>query len=322
MESNGGKKMVTSTMDISREVIVPKNQQEWLALRANDITSTEVSALFGLSPYTTLFELWHRKKEKTIVELEVNERMKWGLRLQDSIAEGSAIDNSWKVRRMDEYMRIPSMRMGSSFDFEIIENTRGLLEVKNVDALAFREGWLIDGDNVEAPPHIEIQVQHQIAVSGHDFAYIAALVGGNRIVYIKREPDQNVISSIKQRVAQFWLSIDKDQPPAPDFQRDSEFISRLYSYAEPGKIYNARGNKEIADLMEKYRAWQMAESTAGKNKDAIRAQILTIIGDAEKVQGDQFNISAGIVGECPVSYVRRAFRTFRPTFKKEGKEAQ
>ena len=102
-------------MNLTRQSIISNNEQEWLALRLEDITSTEVSALFNLSPYQTEFELWHRKKNKEIVTIEANQRMKWGTRLQDSIARGIAEDNGWNVRRMDEYVRIPELRIGSSF---------------------------------------------------------------------------------------------------------------------------------------------------------------------------------------------------------------
>ncbi len=111
--------------------ILPKNETHWLEMRAQDITSTEISALFGISPYMTLFETWHRHKGNIVSSFEENERSTWGLRLQDSIAKGIAEDEGWKIRRMDEYMRNEKLRAGSSFDFDI--NGKELLEIKNVD---------------------------------------------------------------------------------------------------------------------------------------------------------------------------------------------
>lgn len=73
------------------------DKQEWLKKRLDDITSTEVSALFGLSPYSTEFELWHRKKSREVVELASNERMVWGSRLESAIAGGIASDQGWEV---------------------------------------------------------------------------------------------------------------------------------------------------------------------------------------------------------------------------------
>lgn len=319
--------MKTEEKELQRETMCPKTEQEWLEMRTKDITSTDVAALFGVSPYTTLFELWHRKKEGSVVGLAVNDRMKWGTRLQDSIAQGIAEDQGWEIRKMGEYIRLPELGMGSSFDFQLSLLTdtldgrpalekKGILEVKNVDGLAFRDGWIVDGENVEAPPHIELQVQHQLAVSGSEFAYIGALVGGNKVVLIRREPDPVVTASIYKEVKEFWRSLLLDKPPEPDFTKDAEFIAKLYGYAEPGKLFDARGNDMVNLLMGQYRAAQADEKTAGEKKDSIKAQILVMVGDSEKVLFDGGSISAGVIGECPINFIRKAYRSFKPSFKK------
>ena len=74
------------------ETIIPEDNKHWLQLRTRDVTSTEVSALFGLNPWMTEFELWHNKKSQAVIEIEDNERMKWGRRLEDPIAQGVAED--------------------------------------------------------------------------------------------------------------------------------------------------------------------------------------------------------------------------------------
>ena len=310
------------------ETIQPKDEKDWLELRKQDVTSTETAALFGLSPYMTQFELWHRKHDKMEVEFTVNDRMKWGTRLQDSIAAGIAEDQKWKIRRMSEYKRDTDLRMGASFDFSLcftipgdgkpIKSTMvedGILEVKNVDSLAFRDGWIVDGDNVEAPAHIEIQVQQQLALSGMKTAYIGALIGGNRVVLIKRVPDQQVIGSIKKRIGELWASIQAHHEPKPDFARDSDFISRLYSFAEPGRVFNA--DERVSKLAFAYKQASQAVKEAELKKDSAKAEILTLIGDSEKVIGEKFSISAGITGPAHVSYDREAFRNFRINWKKE-----
>jgi putative phage-type endonuclease len=299
------------------EVIKPKNEAHWLELRTNDITSTEVSALFGLSPYQTVFEVWHRKKDKVSVQLEMNERMKWGTRLQDSIAAGIAEDNGWEVYRIDEYMRNPELRMGSSFDFGIGDD--GILEIKNVDSLVFKDGWLIDGDNLEAPPHIELQVQHQLSVSKRKFTYIGVLVGGNRIALVKREPDATIINAIHERVEAFWHSIETNDAPLPEWSKDADFISKLYGYAEPGKVLEVGEESPFLPLVNDYRALGESLKEIESKRDGIKAQLLTMMGDAEKIVGGRWSISAGMVGPAEISYKRDGFRQFRVNWKKEKK---
>ncbi len=306
--------------------ILPKNKAEWLNLRAQDVTSTESAALFGCSPYMTEFELWHRKKSAEVVGLEPNERTKWGTRLQAAIANGIAHDQAWAIRPMEEYVRLEKERMGASFDFRILDgrseidtHTDGLLEVKNVDALAYRDGWIDSGDTVEAPPHIEIQVQHQLAVSGLSYAYIGALVGGNKVILLLRPRDEKIITAIRSKVAKFWASVEANAPPAPNFEKDAGFIASLYGYAEPGKVRDMSGSEEVALLAQEYSALGRAAKMAKDGQDAIKAQLLIAIGDAEKITGSGFSISAGMVGPAHVEYDREPYRDFRIFFKKSNK---
>lgn len=301
-------------LETTRETIHPKDEAAWLKLRTADITSTEVAALFGISPYMTKFELWHRKKNATVVALEPTERMRWGTRLQEAIAKGIAEDYKLDIRPMTEYIRIPAFRIGSSFDYA--EGDDGILEVKNVDSLAYKEGWLSVDEGVEAPPHMELQVQHQLLTSGRARSKIGALIGGNRITLIQRVPEPAIFEAIKTKVAEFWNSIDENREPAPDFKSDADFIKSMMQYAEPGKIL--QGTEEILDLAMKYKAYRDIAKVAGEDADGVKAHLLTLIGDAEKVVHDKFTISANFVGETLVeAFTKKAFRNFRVYFKKE-----
>lgn len=300
------------------KIIHPKDHEEWLGLRTNDVTSSESAALFGLSPYITKFELWYRKKDKTIVSLDENDRMKWGNRLESSIAYGIAEDNLWEISPMKYYMRNEELKMGSSFDFRIRNPFIGLLEIKNVDSLQFKDKWFVDNDSLEAPPHIEVQVQHQLSVAEMDVAYIGALVGGNEVKLIRRVRSEKIINKIKSEIEKFWESVESNNPPEPDFKRDAEFIASVYNYAEVGNVFDAKGDMEIESLVEQYKIASDDEKSAKQRKDEAKARMLMIIKDSEKVLGDGFTISAGMVGPAKVEYERDGYRNFR-IFHKKGK---
>lgn len=307
------------------QIINPKDEAEWLALRMKDITSTDAAALFGLSPYCTKFELWHRKKRGEVVEFKENARMKWGTRLQDAIAAGVAEEQGWTIRKMTEYIRDENLRAGSSFDFSIEATNEpikrqgpGILEVKNVDGLQYRDGWLEDEDgNIEAPVHIEIQKQHQLMVSERTWGFIGALKGGNDLVLLPRTRDEAVIAALRKAIAEFWASIEANEPPAPDFKADAAFISKLYGYAEPNKVFDARGDEMLLTKALLYKKLGDEIKVRDEERKAIKAELLTVIGDSEKVSGEGFTISAGIIGSCPISYVREEYRNFRINWSKK-----
>jgi predicted phage-related endonuclease len=319
-----------------RTEIICKDENDWRAIRARDVTSTETAMLYGMSPYGTSFELWHRKKDGAIVEIVENERMAWGKRLQDAIAIGICADHGVTAKPLDlVYQRIEASRMGSSFDYEIVsidlpESGRvpggliemfelwgpGLLEIKNVDGLVFKQQWVGDDKRITPPDHIEVQLQHQLHVRDRAWGAIGVLVGGNSPRIVIRERDKVVGDLMEQRIGEFWRSIAEGKAPEPVFPGDAEFVSALYGFSEPGKVYDGRGNAALAAACEAYRTAAEREKRAKEEKESAKAQALMIIGDAEKALLDGFSISAGMVAEAPVSYIRKPYRNWRVTPKK------
>lgn len=309
---------------MATEIIVPSNQEHWLAMRKLDVTSTESAALFGMSPYVTHFDLWHRKKTGLVPEFVVNERMKWGNRLEAAIAHGIAEEQGWEVKPMKEYFRNPDLRMGSSFDFVITNLGEPVhLEIKNVDYLAFRDGWIEHEDgSIEAPEHIEMQVQHQMAVSGFKRAFIGAFIAGNRGVVIERQRDEDVIAAIRAKVAAFWKTVDAGLEPDPVMPGDAEVIIRLNQYAKPGKILSAEGDLELEELIKDYKDAAAAEKNAAEDKEVAKAKIFQRIDDSEKVLTQYWTIGASMQAETPPTLItadmvgktyggRKGFRNLR-----------
>ena len=308
-----------STTTHKSEHITPASKTDWLALRRQDVTSTEVSALFGASPYKTPFGLWQSKRPTYVEEpfVETN-RIKWGTRLQDAIALGVAEDQGWNVRRRGVYSRIPELRLGASFDFEILTHPDGpgILEIKNVDYLQFRDKWTDNDGVLEAPSHIELQLQAQLLVSGRSWGAIVALVAGNEPRIAIRKASAEVHTEIERAVVAFWESQRLELAPAPDFAADGKYLRQLYAHATPGKAI-VNDSQEVDDLVAHYRHLTNEIKGLEELKEATRNQILASIGDAEKVLGNGWSISAGVVESKIVpEYIRASYRGFRVNAKK------
>lgn len=325
---------------LNRQEFLPETEAGWHALRAQDITSTDAPALFNLSPYQTAFELWHAKRDQVVATIDPNDRMLWGTRLQDAIAAGIAEDQGLVVRPMREYMRILGVGIGSSFDFAIEaalesspfyatwrEHGPGILEIKNVDFLAFRNGWTVEDDFVEAPPHIEIQVQHQQLAAGRNWSLLGALIGGNRYELIERRADLAVHAGIVNKARDFWQSIRDGIAPDPVMPDDAEAVIRMHQFAEPGKLLDARDKPAVAAMIAEYAATRRQLADLEEQSKVRKAELLQAIGDAEKVLVDGFSVSAGLVGPSAGTLVtpdmvgqtiggRSGYRLLRVTAKK------
>ncbi len=312
-------------MDHKPVAIVPESHEHWLQLRSEDLTSTEIPALFDMSPYLTEYELYHYKTGSVENTFAMNERMEWGLRLEEVIAKGVAEELELTIRKVNRYVRHGIVeRMGSSFDFEIVNhnNGPGILEVKNVDALVYKNSWKED----EAPEHIEMQVQHQMEVMNREWCLIAVLVGGNQIKYIERKRDHELGDILCERTEAFWADVYDEKEPDPNYITDIDFLIQLHNHAGD-EFLNASGDETIREMLIDYRDIGRDIKNLTQNKDAIKVQILEKVGDVDKVLCDEFSLScnmtkgkepefveitADMVGEkIQISGGRKPFRQFR-----------
>ncbi|MGX0133061.1 YqaJ viral recombinase family nuclease [Cupriavidus metallidurans] len=340
-------------MNITRETIKFSSEAAWLALRAKDVTSTEAAALFDVSPYTTEYKLHHTKLGKIIPDdISGVDRVKWGNRLESAIAMGIAEDHGIIVEPFKVYKRIPELRMGSSFDFQItgivdgfaadtyarrmfLDHGPGIMEVKNVDGLQFRRTWTEDGEDIEAPPHIEFQVQHQLEVADVPWSMIAPLVGGNTPKVVIRQRDTEIGAMIRERVAHFWARVEAGVSPEPDFEKDAQTVKDLYVDAN-GSTLDVSAFPRVAELCRQYKDASGDSKRADQTKRSAVAEILTIIEGAtaaigipgfklsanttkatficqDKANGYVWKISGYPVKGGHVEYERKAFRNVRIT---------
>jgi len=299
------------------------NKQDWLENRLLDVTSTEVSALFDLNPYQTEFELYHQKKDKVVINVDDNERMAWGRRLEDSIALEFAERNKLSVEPFDVYMRNPETRMGSSFDYIIKSDIApAILEIKNVDGLAYRKNWIEhDEHNIEPPEHIALQLQHQLEITGYSHGYIVALVGGNTMKVVRSERDPKIGKLLKAKVENFWERIKLGVPPDIDYTKDSQFIMKnLCNQADDGLVL--KSDEDMDKLIDEYNSINKEYHQLGKTKDAIKAEILNKSGGASKIISNYGTVSCSmskaskgklITPEMVGTYInpRKSYRMFR-----------
>lgn len=314
-------------MQFTRETITHATEADWLAARKLDLTSTECAGLFGVGVYEnarTPFELFQIKSGALApAPFESNNRTIWGNRLESAIAHGIAEDCGLLVVPFKVYMRIPELRMGSSFDFKIVglaedwegdetardlfrKHGEGILEIKNVDGLQFKRKWVDDGEVIEAPAHIEMQVAHQFEVSGLNWAIIAPLVGGNTPKTIFRERDPAIGEAIQLRAAEFWLGVDTNSAPAPDFTKDGETLARVFRDND-GSAIDLSDNAHFAALCMIYKQAGIDEKAAGERRSAAKAEITSIIRAAKSITADGFKVSAGTNKESYRAYTRAGY---------------
>jgi predicted phage-related endonuclease len=290
---------------MNREILNPASEAEWLELRKEDITSTMAPALFDLSPYATLFELYHAKKSGLDTEIKENDRMAKGKRMEEYAAQEVCLEHGFTdLRRMDEYIRIPDLRIGSSFDFEVMCPKRGLglLEMKAVDYAQFKEKWELD----EAPEHIEVQAQHQLLTAGSKYKWsgIAAFYSLYDHCLLIREPDQEFHQGILDAVADFWRDVDNGNEPKPDYYRDCATIKALYECSNETFI-DCTDNEAFEVLCGKYLRLKDEEKGLKSEIEAAQAQIIEALAGVKGGYTNAHKASIIQVKDTPATIITK-----------------
>jgi putative phage-type endonuclease len=272
-------------------VVAIKDEAHWHELRAQHVGGSEVAALFGCCPYLTLFEIWHFKSG-TIEDTgcDDTERMFWGQNLEAGIAAGLEKQHGWVIERPAGYYQHPRIKgMGCTPDFFIkagLEGVagHGLLQVKNVSFLEYRDNWLDD----EPPLHYQLQLQHELACTGLKWGFIGVLIGGNesRVFFFRRHA--GAIRRIEQAVAGFWLSVQRGEEPKATSD-DYEAARRVYRKVTGTEIDLAADN-ELPSLCAMALEARERRLAAQKEEDGHKAEIIRKMKGADRARCTGFVI--------------------------------
>ena len=282
---------------MARGLIKVESEAHWLDLRRDDITSTMSPALFGLSPYSTRFELYHAKASGVEVEFKTNDRVEKGSRMEQYAAQEVAQRMGWHVEPFKDYMRIPGARMGSSFDCIATkpDGSRGILEIKAVDFFRHREAWVDD----QAPEHIEIQLQHQLECADEfEWGAIAAFTGIYDFQLYERDRDREFGAALQSAVAEFWAMVDARQEPEPDFARDDAVIARLFKDRGAPPL-DLTADDDFAALVARFDVAKSSAAEFSKQADAAKAELHFRLADAPGGYSSRYKVTAGWTKDTP-----------------------
>jgi predicted phage-related endonuclease len=317
----------------------------WLALRRQNINSTEIAALFGLSPRRTALELALTKAGKVDEKYVDNERTAWGKRLQSAISDGVSFDYGVAVMPLTDYVELEGLRIASSFDCSVYNTTiaaapvggvgielndlqrfaaergAGILEIKNLDGRVFSQDLIMVDNQLEAAPHIELQLQHQMLVKGATWGAIAVLINGNDLRILIRPYDSEVGAMILDRCAKFWANLAAGKYPPADLPADAEVLKKLYNYGEPGSFYDGTGNELLAKACAEYNAASGKMKEYEDLKRVAYAEVLQIMQDHEKGVAAGWKISTWMVEPWSGHVEKDGYRAMRIT-KIKVKEAK
>lgn len=258
---------LASTTDLGRE--------EWLNIRALGIGSSDAAASVGLSPYKSQLSLWLEKtKRKAAVDLSDKESVIWGTVLEPVLAKVYAARTGRRVRRVNAVLQHPDHPfMLANLDREVVGKADcGILEIKTAgyhSAPQWEEG---------VPIAYQCQVLHQLAVTGHAWADVAVLIGGQDFRIYRIERDDNKIADLIARESEFWRCVTEDQQPKPDGSDDAGKALLSLFPADNGQTLDLSGSPEFNQLFAELLDLREQKELTERKESEIKQRIQVALG--------------------------------------------
>lgn len=233
------------------------SEDEWLNWRRKGIGGSDVAAVFGVSPFKTMRDLYNDKKG--IAPVRDTEEDNWvaleyGNLLEDLVARVFTFKTGLKASRrkiLYAHPLYPFMQANLDFVLDLPGGEQGILECKTTSYMN-RDHWAEGA----VPYMYELQVRHYMAVMNLNVVYIACLYGNNAssFVYRKIERDLETEEDIIYREKQFWEKHVKADVRPPYVEETELVLKSLRRYLEAANK-EARGitlEPDMAEMLEEY----------------------------------------------------------------------
>lgn len=221
-------------MTVERHEITSREQ--WLALRAADVTASDISAICGIDPYRTALRVFAEKTGMIEPEPE-SEIMRRGRWFEAAILEALAeLEPSWVVRKASVYLRDPETGIGCTPDAVAIDPERegfGNLQLKTVALRVFNDRWCDpeDPERITPPLHYQLQSLVEAKMMGASWAAVVPLVVGEFTARVHVCPvalHDGAWQRVRDEVRYFRRCVEAGVQPELDAARDYETVKALY----------------------------------------------------------------------------------------------
>lgn len=293
-------------MSTPRLFPIPDTPEAWHAIRAQHIGASEVAALFDAQPEYAQgrYALWHVKAGRVDPPVVDNPRVRWGLRMEEVIAQAAAEEEGWRVLP-GQYASHPC-GLGATLDRIIAEPGErereagltgpGVLELKNADWLYHKRAW-----GTEPPLFILLQLQAQLLCTGFGWGAVAVLVGGNDLRLYPYRARPKLQAEMERRVTAFWASIRAGKRPDPDgsesaFRTIRALAPELLPEDEPADL---REDNEAPVLAAEALRLSAQRKEIERQEAEVKAQLLAKLGAHRWAKVPGFRVSQAVTPAKP-----------------------
>ena len=221
--------------------------EEWLGYRKQGIGGSDASVVCGINRYKSPVELWMEKTDQ-LPHQEASEAAYWGTLLEALVRAEFTKHTGIEVKQIKQLLQ------SEDHPF-MLANLDGVCEHPDLGPVIFEAKTASAYKAAEwedaIPDEYQLQVQHYMAVTGYQGAYVAVLIGGNSFKWKFIERDEELISMLIELESAFWNHVKNVTPPPLDgSDASAKFLSERFPDSVPKSQIELPDT--AADLLTQY----------------------------------------------------------------------
>ena len=204
----------------------------------------------------------------------------WGNILEPIVATHYTKRSGNRVRRINAVLQHPDPAMPwmlANIDREVIGATDvQILECKTAGingARLWKEG---------VPEYVQLQVMHQLAVTGKQAADVAVLLGGQHLEIHRIERDERMITRLIELERKFWEYVVSDTPPPADGSDSADQALRCLYPEDIGKTVDFSHNPALSVAYVELKAVRQSIAAQEKRESQLKQTLQQAMGNASK----------------------------------------
>jgi len=261
------------------------DREQWLTVRKGGIGSSDAAAAVGLNPYKSQLALWLEKtgRDAAMPQIDANDDCTpvfWGTILEPIVATQYSKRTGLKVRKVNAVLQHsdPDLRwMMANLDREVVGSAEvQILECKTAGI----NGARLWKDGV--PEYVQLQVIHQLAVTGKQAADVAVLIGGQDLEVHRIERDEKMIANLIELERRFWQYVVDDTPPPADGSDSADQALRCLYPQDNGRTLDLSGNPALSVAYVELKALKQTISKQQQREAELKQLLQQAMGDVSR----------------------------------------
>lgn len=259
------------------------DRDQWLEVRKGGIGSSDAGAAVGLNPYKSQLQLWMEKtgRDANLPKTDPNDEtspMYWGTLLEPIVAAHYTKRTGNRVRRINAVLQHPDEPwMLANIDREVT----GAPDVQILECkTAGINGARLWKDGV--PEYVQLQVLHQLAVTGKQAADVAVLLGGQDLQVHRIERDEILIRRLIELERKFWRYVVDDVAPPADGSDSADTALRALYPQDSGQTLDLSADFAMSGVFSDLLAVRQVLDQQSQLEAQLKQRIQQHMGDATK----------------------------------------